>query len=285
MNRLCIVTALAAETRPFLDKWQFRALRDRSLRAYSCDNYLLLQTGLGKLKAAASVAALLHSNPDIHAIVNIGIAGGAPDTGTLLLAHQVKDQASGTLWYPHLPDPRHMASSIRALPTTSVLTVDQPSSDYRDGVAFDMEASGIFSAATHYLSTSQIHSLKLIADNAQAPVVSITSNNARQLAQHTQSLIHSRFDQISAVIECISETCCQENTALELFVRQTSEVLLQQARHTHNDELQLQRLLEQLHTLAIDPELDACSALQRADTIRQHLQTRLSTAVLTYGNG
>lgn len=282
MNRLCIVTALAAESRPFLDQWQFKALRERHFRAYSCDNYLLLQTGPGKLKAASSLAALLYSRPDINAVVNVGIAGGTLNIGTLLLAHQVKDQATGALWYPHLPDPRHLAPSIRMLPTAAVQTVDQPGSDYQDGVVFDMEASGIFTAATRCLSTSQIHSLKVISDNPETPVDDLVAHNGRQIARYAESLLNDRLEQITAMLDCIGSLCHQQDTDQKLFVLQTSETLLQQAHHTRNDELLMQRLLEQLHTLAIDPELDTCSDLKQARTIRQHLQKRLSTAVITY---
>lgn len=277
-NRLCIVTALPAETRPFLDKWRGKALSLRGLRAYACQEYLLVQTGLGKLHAAASVAAMLQAHPEIHCIVNIGIAGASLPLGTLLLAHSVCDEATGQRWFPHLPDPRELPASLRSLPTGSIISVDQPDTDYREGCVFDMEASGIFAAATRHLSSCQVQSIKIVSDNPDAPIA--TSN--KHMARQAQTLLNDRIDQIEALLDYFARQGFPTDDQVRRHAMQECEKITQAVHHTHSETVLLLRLLEQLISLETDPQTDQCMHMQTATAVRLHLEKLLSASTLSY---
>ncbi|MFK7892072.1 MAG: hypothetical protein AB8B63_14750 [Granulosicoccus sp.] len=278
-NRLCIVTALPAETRPFLDKWHGKALSLRGLRAYECQDYLLVQTGLGKLNAAASVAAMLQAHPEIHCIVNIGIAGARLTLGTLLLAHSVCDEATGQRWFPHLPDPRELPASLRSMPTGSIVSVDQPNTDYQKGYVFDMEASGLFAAATRHLSSSQVQCIKIVSDNPDAP---ITVNNKKLLARQAQTLLNDRIEQIEAILDYFATQGSPTDNKVRRQAMGECEKIAQAVHHTHSETVLLIRQIEQLISLETDPQTDQCLRMQTATEVRLHLEKLRSAATLSY---
>ena len=190
MTTICIITALSAEARPFIDIFKLRHLETRGLRLFGNDHCLLLQTGVGKLKAAAATAALLHSRPEIGAIINTGIAGGADAKGTAILGHHILDTASGAQWFPHLPPRRVTAPLTSAM----VHTVDVPCTNYREGVLFDMEAAAVFSAASSYLSTDAMHCIKVVSDNEKHAANSIQTSHVVELMQNTTTAVSNLID-------------------------------------------------------------------------------------------
>ena len=103
MSAICIITALPAESRVFIDAFNLKPILDHGWRLYGEEKYLLLQTGIGKLKAAAAVSALLHSRKDITTLINAGIAGGHLPVGKAVIANRVTDSGTGASWYPHMP--------------------------------------------------------------------------------------------------------------------------------------------------------------------------------------
>ncbi|MBX2879167.1 MAG: hypothetical protein KTR32_04500 [Granulosicoccus sp.] len=278
MSRLCIVTAMAAETRPFLDHWQFKAQQTGRLRSFRCEDYLLLQTGVGKLKAAASVSAFLQMNPEIHAVVNIGIAGGTEAINTLLMAHKIEDRATGAHWFPHLPNPRQMNPSMRKLPTCTVVTVDQPCDHYESGIVYDMEASGVLSAATLYLSTTQIHSIKIVSDNPSSPM----PDSFKSIGQKTTQLIENRIDDIKKLLEILLCSCSDPVSTFNQQTQQLCELIQHKIHHTRNEQLALNRMLAKLHSLGIDPQLETCLKLENAAGVFHFLEQRLCETNIKY---
>jgi len=105
---------------------------------------MLVETGPGKLRAAAMLAANLSLHPSIRSVLNVGLAGGCGDLGSLWLGHTILDGGSGRRWYPELPAQRQLPDTGHTL----IETVDAPTTDYRSDRVFDMEAvSGCSSAA------------------------------------------------------------------------------------------------------------------------------------------
>ena len=236
MSQICIITALPAESRVFIDALNLKPILDQGWRLCGNSEYLLLQTGIGKLKAAAAVSALLHSRQDIRAIVNAGIAGGSTHIGDTFLAHQVTDQGSGEKWYPHLP-PQRVVDSI---PTSSIKTLDRPSVEYQADTLFDMEAAGIMSAASNYLTTDAIQFIKVVSDNAQAPLASFKPSMVTTLMQPTVSIVMS-------IGKWLSETDNAQTRSLSTHA--LHDKITASIRHTATEKHQLLRLLQQHHAL------------------------------------
>lgn len=270
MKRLCIVTALAVESRAWLDHFSMRQIKSRHIRLYGSEHHLLLETGVGKLNAAAATAAMLQAHPDVSAIVNIGIAGGCLELGQTVLAHQVVDQASGMQWFPHIPT----AAPVRQFDSCTVRTMDAPCSDYSTGNVFDMECAGIFSAASHYLSSNQVHSVKVISDNPDIDYKSINKQRVKGLITDAAPSLIELLDVFAEHITKLDPTQC---VSTEQWISQT----LEQVHHSVNDEHQLRQLVRQLMSLGEKiPQLP--KQCHSAKTLRLALQEQVSKAELNY---
>lgn len=271
MSLVCIITALPAESRVFIDALKLRHVQTRAHRLYADDQFLLLQTGLGKLKAAAATGALLQSRPDVTAVINAGVAGAAADIGTVHLAHQIVDAATGMQWFPHLPPQR----TVDRIPTACVMTVDQPESQYLDGTLFDMEAAGIVVAASAYLSNDAMHSVKVVSDNASQPLTLFEPAVATELMQAS----------LPVVLQLAQwhRQSVQGDTASQRITAYCDEVQ-EKVRHTVSERHQLNRLVQQYVTLiGQQPDLATLQQFSSARDVRQHLQTALQQSPLVYG--
>ncbi len=245
-------------------------MRDSGWRLYAKEHYLLLETGLGKLKAAAATSTLLHNHPQIAAVINVGVAGGTQATGTCLQAHKITDAGSGASWYPHLP-PQRLTPSLQS---TEVLTLDSVSDGYQPGTVFDMEAAGILSAATSYLSTDAIQCIKVISDNAESPLKSFSKQDAIGFMQATVPHVMSLLDWYQ-----------QQDTTLssELHVQTLFDHITATTHHTVSEGHQLKRALYQHQSLTgAFPETHQLKHLTSAAAIRQHLDAQISAVSLNY---
>ena len=269
---VCAITAMPAETRALLDTYKMAQCATRHLRAWqakTCD-LMLIETGMGKLNAAAHTAAALQAYPNIVAILNIGIAGGPYPYGQSLLAQRVTDRATGAQWYPHLPN----AQSFTTLPSTVVESLDKPDVHYKKGVVFDMEAAGVFSAASHYLSTSQVHCVKVVSDNADHPIDTINKATVSQL-------MLSAMPSISLLIETLQNTQFTPPNNQHETISSLLDAANTLAHHTVNDTHLLRELINRYINIANTaptwPE-----QIANASQLRKHMQQQLDELPFVY---
>ena len=268
MPAICLITALPSEARPLITHFKLRSVPHPHLKLYAGKDCYLLQTGLGKLNAAAATASMLQTLPELQAVINVGIAGSEQVLGTCLLAHHVQDAASGQQWYPHLP-------AVRAVPdlvTLSVCTVDTPASHYTPDTAFDMEASGIFTAACKTLDLAFVHSLKVVSDNSVSSIESIT-------AETVANTINDAIVPITQLMGALPFSTLPQTTRVESLVQS-----LQSAIHyTQTEQHALsQLLLRHSALLGTLPEEGALIQLGNAKAIRQKLSQEIDQASVTY---
>jgi len=271
MSAICIITALPAESRAFIDAFKLRPILDHGWRLYGEEKYLLLQTGIGKLKAAAAVSALLHARKDITTLINAGIAGGPLPLGTAVLANRVTDSGTGASWYPHMP-PQRVLGGIENM---ALNTLDIPSSDYQHNTIFDMEAAGIMSAANYYISTDNIHFLKVISDNADSP---LSDFDPRTVTQTMQALVP-----LTSSLAEWSELNNDQAVEWKQSLERTLEDIVSSTHHSSNDTHQLRRLLQQHVALKGDtPNIEKLVTLHNSAAIRKYLKQSLANLPLTY---
>lgn len=271
MPRLCLVTALPAESRPLLDALKLKQHNARHLKLYSSDSFFLLETGVGKLNAAASIGAVLQFDKDITGIVNIGIAGGLFNYSQVLIAHHILDSATGAQWYPHLP----AHPSLRQLTSASVQTVDQPSTRYLENTVFDMEAAGVYAAASSYLPGSCIHSIKIVSDNPENSIDHIDKKAVLNLFMHTLPTI---LPALEALREHTLSLQYQQPEAVSKLIEHT----LCNVHHSKNDEQLLRELVQRHWNLCGRlPVLETNNTSAR--NIRRSLLDTLDTLPLLYG--
>lgn len=270
MNSVCIITALAAESRPFIDALRLRHQADHALRLYTGEQFILLQSGMGKLKAAAHTAALLHARPDIIGVINIGLAGGIGAIGNPYIAHEIKDAATSERWYPHLPPQR----IVDNLPSRTVQTLDSPSADYQNSILFDMEAAGIISAASTYLPSDAVQSIKVISDNSEQTLHAINPAMATESLQIVVPLVRKLGQWLL------------QNHPEDDFSQQVEALmsrLLKQARHSTTQQHSLRRLLQRFISINEDiADNDPVFSLDQAKSISRHLNQALIANPLAY---
>jgi len=148
---------------------------------------MLVETGPGKLRAAAMLAANLSLHPSIRSVLNVGLAGGCGDLGSLWLGHTILDGGSGRRWYPELPAQRQLPDTGHTL----IETVDAPTTDYRSDRVFDMEAAGLCAAAVPVIGTGGVCCLKVLSDGPDADLGAVKSIDVDALLEPHLPTIHA----------------------------------------------------------------------------------------------
>ena len=179
---LHIICALKPEAQPLLDHFDLRP-QPGVISIYQNQESLISLTLSGSGKAAAAAAVVRtrdHFKADrSHAWLNLGIAGHISlPLGQAVIIKKVADACSGQTWFPS----RVFSTT---LPAYNLLTLDQPSSNYREQL-FDMECAGFFQAVTGFATLELVQTVKIIADNAEQPLSGISSVLVSRLM--TQSL-------------------------------------------------------------------------------------------------
>jgi len=268
MPSICLICALPAEARPLISYFGMRALNHPHLRLYKADFGYLLQCGVGKLNASANTATLLEAQPDINAVINIGISGSDHPLGETLIAHAIEDQASSKKWYPHLPPVNKLAT----VPSVQVVTVDKPANDYSADIAFDMEAAGIFNAASKVIDLAFVHSIKVVSDNSesglQAISVKTVTDNISNAIPTVEKLMQALPFEVLPIIDMVETLVTSLTTRMHYTA--TERHMLNQLLHRHN---------------ALFGELPANTLLQNhnsAKALRRALLSMIDNARVTY---
>ena len=271
MNIVCLCTALPAESRPLIEHFKLSLRETRGIRYYSGDSVCLVETGIGKLKAAAAVAASLQNDYRIDALVNVGIAGGTADVGTRYLANSVIDKATEKHWYPHLPN----AKMLPEMNTIAIHTLDTPSRDYQNDAAFDMEASGILSAASNYLDNTRIQCIKSISDNPSTNIADITKDSVTELISQCIGPVSTLIDHFQS--KPTSDT--ESHQEIEQLINDLASRVRISVSDSHSIKRLLQRHLALSEKLPLSSDL---AELQNAREIKSGLQDKIDNIGTRY---
>lgn len=262
---LFFVTALEPEARPLVSR--FRLARDDApgaFKVYRRDDVALVVSGPGKVAAAAATAYLhLHAGrPRAAAWLNAGVAGHTTlPPGAAVLAHKIRDRASGGTWYPpHVFRPR--------IDTCEVVTVDTVERRFADEAAYEMEASGFYSTACRFATAELVQCVKVVSDG---PSVAPESLTARRL----EDLIGDAAERIAEVAEDLTRLAHEAGGLVE----EPPELgeMLGRWHFTVTEKRQLRRLAERWHTLAPGRPLprEELDSLTRGKEVVRHLRSRV----------
>lgn len=197
------VCALHCEAKPVIDYYRLKKSHDAyAFDVYYGDDMTCVVSGIGKVASAAASAwiAALHAGEAALGWINLGVAGAAEhDIGELLLLDKIVDGDGGQPYYP-------VPVAASALRGGTCLTLNRPGQDYRDGMLFDMEASGFIQSALRFSSAEMIQVLKVISDNRQQQtgrdrqrVSQLIANNIEAITRQAEVLI--RLKNESAALE------------------------------------------------------------------------------------
>jgi hypothetical protein len=228
-NPVYIFTALPCEAKPLIA--HFKLKKETSITPfaiYSNGAIRLTVSGLGKSAMAAAVAYTyaLFPTDKLAVMLNIGVAGHKDHAlGTLFAAEKITDQDSNKSYYPQL---------VAELPflTQQITTVSLPQLDYNTEPLYDMEASAFYETAVRFSSSELIQSLKVISDNKNNAIEQITAVKVSGWIQ----------EHLGAIEQCIKNLQALASECKELELNEYVKIT-QQWRFSHNEALQLKRLL------------------------------------------
>jgi hypothetical protein len=174
---ILIVTALMLEARPVRERMGLEASGNEPYPVFTGDNIILLVSGTGALKASAATAWAMARFPGISMALNLGFAGAAERISPLYqwhYIHAIRDQSNGRLYVPDILL-RHAFPERQLLTVGKVVTSDNG----WDGLV-DMEGSGFYEAARHFIPPDRIALLKWVSDPLSGSI------NTREVAAHFQ---------------------------------------------------------------------------------------------------
>lgn len=202
-----IFTALYCEAKPFIDflhmkknsdsrKFQlFEGGADDSGSSNASNRCMLLIMGTGKLNAAIAISYLFarYEPKAADIIINIGICG-ADETmaakGKLYLCNKIVDNDTHRAYYPDV------LFSLKFEEAT-VTTVSVPYTKSNDEkTLYDMEAAGIFSAASLFIQLHKMFYFKVVSDYNRS--ASITGEYTAGLIEKYVNDIMTHAFEISA---------------------------------------------------------------------------------------
>lgn len=264
--RVCIAAAFAVEARPLRQALKLKRLEASTMPfpVYASDHAVLVETGLGKLRAAAAIASTLTAFPSLRSVLNIGIAGGSLPVGSCCIAGTIVDHGSGRRWYPDLPPSRLLSDKVHC---TTLETLDTPGTHYTDGTAFDMEAAGICAAAIPVVGTGGIQCVKVISDG---PDQALDNLDKRMIG----ALMETHLQSFLAVIAYLGERrepARDHGSTVETAVQHCLDAC---ARHSSSETHRLRKLISRYLAMGgeltdLPPTTNDTSAAELAYRIEQ----------------
>ena len=199
-----ILTALACEARPLLDRWRFKQIESSPFPIYyeADKNWLLIVSDIGKKACATAVGYLggklasggiaelaggvqggipgglkggpqaMKSSSPPAIWVNFGICGhGTHALGKGMLVHKILDAASGDVYYPF---------RLPYFDSSEIHCHDKIQTEYPPGALVDMESAAFFYSASKFSDNELIHLYKVVSDNDQQPLTDTGGDNSWQ---------------------------------------------------------------------------------------------------------
>ncbi len=207
------VFALFMEAKPFIAELGLKKYSIPSpFSLYQNDNHQLIISGIGK-KNAANAVSFLHGRRTSKNSpwLNIGLAGhGDAPLGKAFQIARFTDEQDGYTGYP----PQVFKTP---LPKTSLLTCNQPTSDYQKETAYDMEASAFFETANQFSTSELVQSVKIISDNPDKPVSHFDKSQVQSLMTPNIALILKLSQEMNEVSGEMEEPTDVENIFSEIL--------------------------------------------------------------------
>jgi len=255
---LAFVTALAAEAKPLIARFQLQRI-DAPLPLYKKDDLYLVVSGMGKVSSAIATTFLQTKMSSIAAYVNVGIAGHASlPIGTSIMASKIIDPTNGSTFYPTF-------LTAPFCTTQTVCCTDSPEFTFSTDAVYDMESIGFAQAAAKFSSSEFIHCYKVISDNL--------SSLATIDPEKAEGLIVDHLPQIQELTKLLREQLQKTPSFSKIPLTPWKE----RWHFTQTQEHQLQRLLQRFDCLQQNVCLSSYATLYSAKQVLASLETDLQS--------
>ncbi len=246
-----LVVALMVEAKPFIDKLKLsHDAKHSTFKIYTSDNgnINLIVSGIGRNNAAAATAylgAITSAQHDAAFWINAGIAGHSSlPVGDVVIANKLLERSTGRTFYP----------SVYPVSFTSTLltTVDQPETSYLEQSAFDMEASAFAAAASKFSPLEFIQCVKVISDNIESGVESVSKGSIEQAAQTLVAAVNELIEAMGPDLEhCLAQT----------YLPKVFDDLRSGTHFSATQTVQLKRLCQRFSALGLEAKLNEMALL------------------------
>jgi hypothetical protein len=266
---LRFVVAVAPEADALVRRYRME-LQEGAFRWYRSEAAALVISGVGKT-AAAAATGYLHAKTGEEPLgvwLNFGTAGHRDrPRGDLVLAHTVRDAASGESFHPTLLDgPDLEAVEIR--------TVERPEVEFDSDALYDMEAYGFVATAIRFSTSELVQSIKIVSDNRGTTAAAWTPEAVRDL-------VEERADDVVGAAERFREIA-RDLEPLRRAETETKELVgafRDRARFTTSEARRLARLLVRWAALepgaVLRPEnIPGASSAEILDGLERRLRNR-----------
>jgi hypothetical protein len=267
-----LIVALSEEARPIIHYYRLKRLHHlHAFPVYAGDNLRLIVCGIGNLATATAtgyLAGIVGVEPNT-AWLNIGIAGSKNiSVGEAVLAHQITDMTRQQHFYPTI-------CFEAALKTAAVQTVSVPETGYSEGIVYDMEAAGFYSAAMRFSTTELIHSLKIISDNKTLDISSISSSSV-------VTLVEQNLGAISKVIAALQGKVAELNA--DYNGQEEISLIRSRLSFTVSQQAQLQTLIQNWFALTDASPLSVLDidSVKTSKALLNKLQLKLNEIPVKY---
>ena len=275
---LYIVCALPIEAKSLvlplsLRKDQFSCPYETYLAEdHSC---VLVVSGPGAIAASAATTYLLTRfgfKNDQDFLLNFGSCAG--EKGGLYLIHKIIDQATSRTFYPDMCYDLSV-SGLTLSDARAVTTCYQVVSSLEDSdMLYDMEASGIYQAASRFVPPHRMVFLKFVSDAGIVEAGQLTPEALKMCADTHATTVLKVMNTLRAACTPIPtfDEALYNQTALDLCASETmSHELRQLFRYALTSDQDMENLLQ---TMKQDGKLPVSSKREGKvvlDEIRQHL--------------
>lgn len=205
---ILIVTALYCEAKPFIEQYHLKKSTDiNKFQVFQNEQIVLVITNPGSIAAATAVSHICTLFPleDSDFLINVGVCGTADKSilaGSVFLCNKITEQSSGRSFYPDMLL-KHPFSEADSVTVAGIIREGADYNKVKDGCnakIFDMEAAGIYQAASYYVQPHQISFVKIVSDygegNLPTPdkVTQLMEQNISKIAEWIQLLTKSRVE-------------------------------------------------------------------------------------------
>jgi len=236
-SSLLIVCALRPEAKPFMAEYKLKqVISEHGFHLLTNEDLgiSLLITGQGKVKTAAAMM-WVHSQSRFIGYLNVGVVGhGSADIGQGMLVNKVFDQSTNERYYPM----RVFKSTIE---TTSLVTVDQPSDEYSENIAYDMETSAFLQVARLFVPVEMAQSYKVVSDNPSSSYERITADLINDLLTPHIVFVTELSEKMK---QCKLKTLQVASESNELMITTTINDMQKQWHVTASQLIQLKQSLQ-----------------------------------------
>ena len=172
-----ISTAMYCEAKPFISHYGLKKDNNfTKFQVFKNNEIVLIITGTGLVSSAVGVTHMLtkYEVKPNDFFFNIGICGSKIKSkkvgnkvievgkGSVILAHKIINADSGNIFYTDMFFKHNFVEGV--LETFSKVINSSEYFHKTEGDFIDMEAAGIFEAASHFLYMHQINCIKIVSD-------------------------------------------------------------------------------------------------------------------------